>query len=111
MLTVDVAEAAGFAFLCMMQSACPVHRNVTFLAVQSGCTLHAATGTDTAEFEETVEHRAIVTNVVFPLLPHVAVHVVGRDLLQEIDVVVRVKLCHFASGSWFCALKSSVLAE
>ena len=30
------------------------------------------------------------------------------DALEEIDIVVSVKLCHFVLGGWFCALFSHI---
>lgn len=102
--TIDVAEAAGFALLCVVKTTGPVDSNVALGAVQSGRTLHATAGADSAELEETIEHRAIVAHVILALLPHVAVHVVGSDLLQEVNVVVGMELRHLAPVGRFRAL-------
>lgn len=104
MHTIDVAEATGFALLGVMETSGPVDSNVTFLSVQSGSSLHAATGTDATELEQAVKDRAIITDVVFALLTHVAVHVVGCNFLKKIDIIIGMELCHFASGGRFCAL-------
>lgn len=103
--TVDVAETTGFAFFGVMQTTSPIDGDVALLAVESRSALHATARTDTTKLEETVKYRAIISDVVFSLLPHEAVHIVWRDFLQEVDVVVRVKLGHFAPGRRFRALQ------
>jgi hypothetical protein len=103
--TVNVAEATGLAFLGVMEATSPIDGDVALLAVESRSALHATARTDTTKLEETVEYRAIISDIVFSLLPHEAVHIVWCDFLQEIDVVVRVKLGHFASGRRFRALQ------
>ena len=106
--TVDVTEAASFAFLCVMQTTGPVDGNVALVTVQARGALHRAAGTDAAELEQTIENRTIVANVVFALLAHETVHVVGRNLLEELNVFICVKLCHFGSDGWFCTLTRRV---
>ena len=106
--TVHVAEATGFTLLCVMKTSRPIDSDVTFLTIQSRGTLHAATGANTAKLEQAVEDGAIITDVVLALLAHVAVHIVRGDLLKEIDVVVRVELCHFAPGRRLGTLLKSV---
>jgi hypothetical protein len=103
--TVDVAEATGFTFLGVVKATSPIDGDVALLSVQSRGTLHTTTRTDTAKLEETIEHRTIISDVVFSLLPHETVHIVRCDFLQEIDVIVRVKLGHFASCRRFRALQ------
>lgn len=105
--TVDITEATCFRLLGMMQSSSPIDGDVALLTVQASGAFHTATSANTTEFEKTIKNGAIVTDVVFALLAHVAIHIVGRDLLEEIDIVVRVELCHFASSGRFGALKSS----
>lgn len=108
MHTVDIAEATGFALLGVVKTTGPVDSNVALLSVQSGSSLHAATSTDAAEFEEAVKYRAVITDVVFALLAHVAVHIVRGDFLEEVNIVVGVELCHFATSRWLGALLSRV---
>ena len=110
-LTVDVAETTGFALLCVVETASPVDGDVAFSTVQSCGTLHAASSADTTEFEQTVEYRTVVTDVVLSLLLAEVVHVVGSDALEEIDVFVGVELGHFVLGSWFGAVDFQVLVE
>jgi hypothetical protein len=98
--TVYIAEAASLALFGVMQSSCPVDCNVTFLTVQASSTLHTAAGADAAEFKETVEYGAIVSHIELGLLALEIVHVLGTDLLQEVDVLVGVKLGHLESGGW-----------
>ena len=110
-LTVDVAETTGFALLGVMQTTSPVHSNIAFAAVQPRRTLHAAASTDTAEFEQTVEDRTVVADVVFALLFAEVVHVVWGDALQEVDVLVGVELGHLVLGRGLCAVDFEVLVE
>ncbi len=94
-LTVDVAEPAGLALLCVMQTSGPVDRDVTLATVETSGTLHAASCADAAELKQTVKDRTIVSDIVLPLLFRVVVHVVWRDSLEEVDVFVCVELGHF----------------
>ena len=103
--TVDIAEATGFTFLSVVKTTSPIDGDVALLSVESRSTLHTTTRTDTAKLEEAIEHGTIISDVVFSLLPHETVHIVWCDFLQEIDVVVRVKLGHFASCRRFRALR------
>ncbi len=91
-----------------MQASRPVDGNVALLAIQSRRTLHAASGTDAAKLEEAIEDGAVVANIVFTLLSHVGIHVVWRNFLEEVDIIIGVELCHFASRGRFCALRLSV---
>lgn len=105
--TVDVAETTGFTLFRVVKTTRPIDSNVALLAIQSRSALHTASCTDTAKFEKTIKYGTIVSDVVFSLLPHEAVHIVWRDLLEEIDVVVGVKLGHLASSRRFRALRKS----
>lgn len=104
-LTIDVAEATGFALLGVMQATSPVNCDVALLAVEAGGALHAASSADAAELEEAVKYGTVISDVVFALLLLVGVHVVGGDFLQEIDVLVRVELGHFTSSGRLRALQ------
>lgn len=87
-----------------MKSTSPIDRDVALLTVQARCALHRATSADTAELEETIEDRTIVTNVVLCLLACVAVHVVGRDSPEEVNVLVGVELGHLVDDGRLRAL-------
>ena len=88
----------------MMKATSPIDGNIALLTIQTSSSLHTATSADAAKLEKAIENRTIVTDVVLALLSHVAVHVVGCDLLQKINVVIGMKLCHFASSSRFRTL-------
>jgi hypothetical protein len=88
-----------------MQAAGPVDGDVALAAVQTRCALHGAAGADAAELEQAVEHGTVVADVVLALLLGVLVHVVRGDLVQKVDVLVRVKLRHLVFGGRLCALK------
>jgi hypothetical protein len=82
----------------------PIDRNVALLAVEAGRTLHAAACADAAELEEAVKDWAVIADIVLGLLSHKGVHVVRRDLLEELDVLVGVKLRHLGRHSRLRAL-------
>jgi hypothetical protein len=107
-LTVDVAETASLALLCVMKSTGPIDSNVAFLTVEPGCTLHGAASTDTAELEQAIKHGAVVAHVVFSLFPHVVVHIVRGHLLEKVDVLVGVKLGHLGKD---CRLRALVTRD
>ena len=106
-LTINITETACLALLGVMKTSSPVDGNVAFAAVQTSCPLHASTSADATELEKSVEDRAIVTDIVFALLFCESIHVVRSDFLEEVNVLVRVELGHFMTGSWFCALSKS----
>ena len=103
--TVDIAEPARLALLGVMQAACPVDGNVALFAVEPCRAFHAAAGADAAELKEAVKHGAVVADVVFALLPHMIVHIIGSHLLQKLNVLVRVELRHLGGDGGFCALQ------
>lgn len=103
-LTVHVAETASLAFLCVVETASPVYSDITFVAVKSSGALHATSGTNTTEFEETVEHGAIITDIVLALFFCKRIHVIRGNLGEEVDVFVRMELGHLKFGGWFRTL-------
>ncbi len=105
-LTIDVTEATCLALLRMMKSTSPVDCDIAFATVETSSTLHASTSTNTTELEESVKDRAIVTNIVLPLLLCERVHVVWCHFLEEVDVLVSVELGHFMTGGGFGALQA-----
>jgi hypothetical protein len=88
-----------------MKTSSPIDCDVAFATVQTRCTLHATTRADTTELEESVKDRTIITNIVFPLLLGERVHIVGCDLLKEVDVLVGMELGHLMTGGRFGALQ------
>lgn len=90
-----------------METTSPIDSDVAFFAVQSCCAFHAATCTDAAKLEETIEDWAIVSDIVFGLFFRIPLHVIRRDLLEELDIFVCMELCHFVLGCRFCALDHS----
>jgi hypothetical protein len=109
--TVDVAKARSLALLGVVKASSPVDGDLALLAVQTGGSLHAAASADGAELEEAVKDRAIIADIVLVLLSGVGLHVVRRDLLQELDVLVRVELRHFELGGRLRALPGSVRGD
>lgn len=88
----------------MMETTGPVDGNVALLAVKASGALHAAAGADAAKFKKAIKDGTVITDVELALLLLVGVHVVGGDLLQEVDVFVGVELGHLSAGSGFGAL-------
>ena len=107
-LTIDVTETTGFALLGVMKSTSPVDCDVAFASVEARSALHAATGGDTTKLEEAIEDWAIVADVELALLFHEGVHVVWRDLLEKVDILVCMKLGHFMLCSWFGSLNARI---
>lgn len=103
-LTVHIAKAASFALLCVVKTTGPIDRNVAFFSVESRGSLHAATSTDTAKLEESIEHRAVVADVVLALFAHKAIHIVRSHLLKELNVLVCMKLRHLRGHGGFRTL-------
>lgn len=103
-LTVYVAEATGLALLGVMKATGPIYGNVAFLTIEPGCSFHTSTSADATEFKKAVEDRTVVAYVEATLLFRMVLHIVGGNLLQEIDIFVGVKLGHFVVGGRFCAL-------
>ena len=103
-LTIDVAETTGFALLRVMKTSSPVDSDITLLAIQSRSSLHAASSADTTELEQAIEDRAVIPHVEAALLFLIHLHVVRRHLLEEVDVLVGVKLGHLEARGWFGAL-------
>jgi hypothetical protein len=108
---VDIAEPAGLDFLRMMQTSGPVYRNVAFLTIKTGCTLHASTNADPTEIKKIVKDWTIITNVKLGLLGAEVLQIFWRDSLQEIDIVVGVKLGHFQWSGCLGSLKYIVSAS
>ena len=107
MLTVDVAKATGLAFFGVVEAAGPIHSDVAFLSIQSGCSFHASTSADTTELEETIKDRTVIAHVEAALLFGMVLHVVWGYLLEKIDIFVGVKLGHFVIGRRFGTLMRS----
>jgi len=102
--TVDIAETTCFTLFGVMKTSSPVDGDIAFAPVEASCALHTATSADAAEIKQPVEDWTVITNIVFSLLLGEVVHVVRSDLLEEINILIRVELGHFMASSWFCAL-------
>lgn len=87
-----------------MQSSGPVHSDIALSAVQTRSSLHGSTRANTAELEQAIKHWTVVTDVILALFSNKVFHIVGRDLVQELYVLVRVELRHFVFGSRLRAL-------
>jgi len=81
----------------MMQTTSPVDSDVTFIAIKTRSALHTTSGTDTAKFEQTIKDGTVITDIVFALLFRKRVHIVGSDLGEEVDILVRMELGHLIS--------------
>lgn len=87
-----------------MEASGPVDGNIAFTTVQSRCTFHTTTRTDTTEFEQPIEDRTIVSDVILSLLLRERVHIVRCDLLEKVDVFIGMELGHLKSSGWFRTL-------
>ena len=88
----------------MMKPSSPIDSDVTFPTVEPCSTFHRTSGADATELEQTIENRAIISNIKSALFLLVLIHVVWCDLIQEIYVFVCMELCHFELGCGFCTL-------
>lgn len=88
----------------MMKTTSPIHSDVGFASIETSSPLHAASGADTAEFEESVKDRTIVTDIVLGLLFDIRIHVVWSDFVQEVDILIGMELTHFVLGGWLGTL-------
>lgn len=104
--TVDIAETTGLALFGVVKTTGPVDCNVALLTIETGSTLHATTSADAAELKEAVKNGTIISDIVFALFLLIGVHVVGSDLLEEVDVLVCVELGHLSPCRRFRALRS-----
>lgn len=111
MPTIDVAEATGLALLCVMQPTSPVDCNIALLPVQASGALHRSSCADSTELEETVKYRTVITDIIFGLLSHVTVHVIGGDPSEEVDVLVGMELCHLIDNGRLGPVDLEVLVD
>ena len=88
----------------MVQAAGPVDCDVAFAPVEPCGAFHATASADTAELEKSVKNGAIIPDIVLRLILGEVVHIIGSDLLQEVDVLVSMILGHLVSGCWLRAL-------
>jgi hypothetical protein len=88
-----------------MKASGPIHSDVTFAAVETGCTLHATACADTAKLEKPIEDRAIISDIELALFFRVILHIIWRDFLKEVNVFIGVKLSHLVLVGRFCSLK------
>mmetsp|Transcript_20578 Transcript_20578/g.48498 ORF Transcript_20578/g.48498 Transcript_20578/m.48498 type:complete len:426 (-) Transcript_20578:122-1399(-) len=95
---VDVAEPGGLRLLGVVQPPGPVDDDVDRVVVETRRTADRPRGVQLAELEEAVEDRAVLPDVEPLELTDVILHVVGRDDLQEVDVIVGVKARHGRRG-------------
>jgi hypothetical protein len=77
-----------------MKASRPIHSDVAFAPVETGCTLHATTRADAAKLEKPIKDRAIVSDIELALLFRVALHIVWGNFLKKLNVFIGVKLGH-----------------
>jgi hypothetical protein len=96
--TVHVAKAGGLPLLGVVQATGPVDGNVGLLLAELDGAVQGGAGVELAELVQAVKDRAVggVSGVEPLHARRVLAAVVGRDLGQELDVVVRVELRHLA---------------
>ena len=94
-LTIYITKAASFALLGVVKATSPVYGYVAFLSVQARSPLHTAACTDATELEQAVKDGAVIADIELRLLSLIVLHVLWADLLEEVDVLVGVKLGHF----------------
>lgn len=102
--TIYVAKTTGFTLLRVMKTSSPVDSYIALLSIESSSAFHTAACTNAAELEEAVENRTIITDIELRLLPLEVIHILGANLLKEVDVLVCVELGHLESRRRFRSL-------
>ena len=95
---VDVAESGRLRTLCVVEAARPVDGNVGEPVVELHGAVDGAAGVHAAVVVEPVEHGAVVADGELLELLGKLVLVIGRDALDEVNVVGRVELGHLLGG-------------
>jgi len=103
--TIHITETTSFTLLGVMETTSPIYRDIAFASIESRSAFHGSTSTDSTELEQPIKYGTIISDIVFALLLAEGIHVLGGDLVQEIDIFVCVELGHFVLGSWFRALE------
>ena len=91
---IDVAEPTRFGLLGMVKASRPVDCNVCLFVVQFQHTPNRATRGELAVLPEPIKHRAVFSHVEPLHLPQKILLVFWGNPPQEMDVVIRVELCH-----------------
>lgn len=94
-----------------MQPTRPIHSHITFPAIQPRSSFHTASRTDATKLEQAIENRTVISHIVPTLLLGKAIHIVRGDALQEVDILVRVELCHLVLCGGLSAVNFEFLVE
>lgn len=95
----------------MVQTARPIHRDITFSSIQPRSALHAAPGANSTKLEQPIKHGTIIPYIIPALLAGVGVHIVRGNALKEVDVLVGMELRHFVFGRGLGAVDLEMLVE
>lgn len=93
-LTIDVAETAGLALLCMVQATSPVNRDVAATTVEARGAFHRTAGADGTILKQAIEDRTISADVVLQGLLLAGSYRVRGDALEKFNVLVGMELGH-----------------
>jgi len=113
LLTIDVAKARRLTLLGVMQSPGPVDGNVRLLLAQLDCTVHTGTRVELTKLVQTVKDGAVggVSGVEALHGGGVLSTVVGCNFGKKLNVIFRMKLCHFARRGWMGTVAIHLLVE
>lgn len=81
----------------MVQAPSPIDSDVTFPTVQPRGAFHAPAGGDAAKVEKAIEDRRVEADIVLLKFLREKFHVIRCYLIQEVDIVVGVKLRHLVA--------------
>lgn len=81
-----------------MQTASPVDSNVGLSHVELDCSANGPASGQLAKVVQSVEYWAVLAHVEALQLLDVVVHVLGRDHLEELHIVIGVEFRHVALG-------------
>ena len=78
----------------MVESTGPVDDDIGFILVETSSSSDTSAGVELAEFEQTIKHWTIFSDIESLKLTDVFLHIVGRNDLQKVDVIIRMKPGH-----------------
>lgn len=78
----------------MVQTPCPINDDVRLVFVEARGSSDRSAGVELAEFKDPVKDGTIFADIESLKLSVIVLHVVGGDLFQEVNIVVRVEARH-----------------
>lgn len=97
---INITKTRGIRLFSMMQATSPINSNISILEVKFGGGADRAACGGLTEAKKAIENRAILVGVADFEAAIVLAGVVGRNGLEEIDVVVGMEAAEVVVGGW-----------